>query len=157
MSQLIDAWNHNIDTILRRATLIVYIFQWQLWYFIFYWAGWSKGWTSRIPPSVTGLYVHAPININSPYRQTIICSIYNTRQPRHPQSPIRRYKLYPHVPRLHGLVTWNPVQYNSIYVYLYRYFYSLAKYHDPREQQTLRRYINSPSIAAYYTPPRSPS
>ena len=49
----------------------------------------------RIKGDVTGASIHAPIHSNSMYVQKIRPSIYNTRLPEHPHSPIRWYKHRP--------------------------------------------------------------
>ena len=52
----------------------------------------------RIKGGVTGAYVHSPRHRNSTYVHTVRHSIYETRQPEHPHSPIRRYERHPQGP-----------------------------------------------------------
>ena len=56
-----------------------------------------------------GSSVHAPIKRNSTYIQTVRWSIYNTRWPKHPHSPIHLYIRRPQGPNplapLHGILT----------------------------------------------------
>ena len=47
---------------------------------------------------ITVASVHTPIQIKSPYRQATRRFIYNTICPKHPHSPIRRYKQCPQGP-----------------------------------------------------------
>ena len=47
---------------------------------------------------ITGGSVHAPIHRNSMHIQTIIRSIYKTRRPKYPHSPIFRYQQRPQGP-----------------------------------------------------------
>ena len=47
---------------------------------------------------VTGASVHAPIHKNSTYVHTVRQSIYETRRPEHPHSPIRSYGRLPQGP-----------------------------------------------------------
>ena len=47
---------------------------------------------------ITGASVHEPRHRNSTYIQTVRQSIYETRQPEHPHSPIRRYERCPQGP-----------------------------------------------------------
>ena len=48
--------------------------------------------------SVTGAFVHAPRQRNSTYVHTVRWSIYKTRRPDHPHSPIRQYERRPQGP-----------------------------------------------------------
>ena len=54
--------------------------------------------TCTIDAHVTGASVNSPRQMNSKYIKTIRRSIYKTRRPEHPHSPIRRYKQHPQVP-----------------------------------------------------------
>ena len=47
---------------------------------------------------IPGASAHAPRQSNSTYVYTVRRSIYKTRRPEHPHSPIRRYKRRPQVP-----------------------------------------------------------
>ena len=70
---------------------------------------------------VTGDSVHAPIKINSTCVHMVRLSIYKTRRPEHPHSPIRRYERHPQGPPLFGPVTiwrkWFPSQKNILVLF----------------------------------------
>ena len=53
-----------------------------------------------IKGGTTGAPVHAPRQLNSPYRKTVRHYIYNTRLPEHPHSPIQKYERHPQVPAI---------------------------------------------------------
>ena len=72
---------------------------------------------------VTGESVHEPRQRNSPYIQTVIWSIYETRQPEQPQFPTRQYKRRPQGPLLIGTVTWNHARTRPNIYYVYTYVY----------------------------------
>ena len=55
-----------------------------------------------------GASLHATIQRIRTYIQKFRRSIYNTRWPEHPHSPIHRYKRHPQGPHLHVPVVWNP-------------------------------------------------
>ena len=52
-------------------------------------------WRLRRKGDITGESVDAPIQRNSMYIQTVNHYIYKTRRPKHPNSPIRKYKKCP--------------------------------------------------------------
>ena len=58
----------------------------------------SKSPPLKSTPFVKGVSVHEPRQSNSMYVQTIRQSIYETRLPEHPHSPIRRYEQRPQGP-----------------------------------------------------------
>ena len=63
-----------------------------------------------------------------PYQQTFRWSIYDTRHPKHPYSPIRRINATPRDTRLldplHQILPWYvPAVYAYVYVYVYVYIY----------------------------------
>ena len=96
-------------------------------------------------PSVMGASAHAPRHRNSMYVQTVRRSIYDTRQPEHPHSPIRQYEQRPQGPpftaSLHGILTGHGPTLRYVYIYVYIYFYiynsvNLRRRHDHCEHCT---------------------
>ena len=118
----------------------------------------SWNWPSTWPLGcVTGAFVHTPRQRNSTYVQTVRRSIYETRQPEHPRSPLLQHKWRPWWPPFlvplhvilpgHSLTLWYRYVYICVYSPNISAVITITAITAPMRQEPAHSCIRYPTLA----------